>query len=233
MKKAIALLVTCILVATVTGANRPPGQAPAKERDGLPLAYHEDFEAGDDDALRAKFEFTDPAAWEIRKDGDRRVLALVKQSDYKPAVRSPVNIAWVKDLKVGPAFVMEVRLRSTTRDYGHRDLCLFFGGQDPTHFFYVHVAKAADPNAHNVFLVNGEPRKNIATRTTKGADWDDDYHTVRVTRKASGEIEVFWDGQSIMATDNKHFPVGRVGVGSFDDTGHFDQITVWGQVEKK
>src|SRR3712207_7909221 len=38
-----------------------------------------------------------------------------------------------------------------------------------------------------------------------------------IFRKESGEVEVFFDGQSVMAAKSDKFPVGRLGVGSFDD----------------
>jgi hypothetical protein len=32
-----------------------------------------------------------------------------------------------------------------------------------------------------------------------------------------------------MTTDRKDLPVGKLGVGSFDDLGNFAEITVWGK----
>ena len=40
-------------------------------------------------------------------------------------------------------------------------------GSDATHFFYVHVAKKADPHANNIFLVDGAERVAVATKTTE------------------------------------------------------------------
>jgi hypothetical protein len=218
---AYAALVT-LSCASLFAQERKPVE---REANGLPRAFPEDF--SDPEKGLARFELTDAKAWEMKQEKGAAALALVRQSNYKPAVRSPVNIAWVKDLKVGVPFVMDVRLRSTKPDYDHRDLCLFFGGVDASHFFYVHIAKRADPNANNIFLVDGEPRKNVATRTTDGTNWDDDWHTVRVARDKAGKTEVFFDGTSIMTADKANFPEGRVGVGSFDDTGDFREITVW------
>lgn len=225
-RRVFALSPLCLVIAAVLCVEPEP-EGPAKEVDSLPLLFHEDFSGGDDSLKR--FEFTDPAAWQAKKDGDAAFLSLVKQSKYQPPVRSPVNIAWVKDLKADVPFILEVKLRSTTKDYGHRDLCLFFGGTDPSHFFYVHIAKAADDRAHSIFLVDGKPRVSVAKDRTKGTDWDDAWHRVRVVRKKSGRTDVFWEGERIMSSDDASFPTGRVGVGSFDDTGDFDEITVWGQ----
>jgi hypothetical protein len=208
--------------------SAPSRAEPAKEEMGLPLAFHEDFSSGE--KALARFEFTDPAVWKLDTDNGRNVLSLFKKvGSYKPPVRSPFTIAWIKDLRIAGPFVLEARLRSTIPDYNHRDLCLFFGRQDASHFFYVHLGKKADPNAHNIFLVDGAPRKNIAKTVTPGTPWDDAYHTVRIVRKEGGAIEVFWDGRSIMTAESKAFPDGGLGVGSFDDIGHFAEVTVWGK----
>ncbi len=42
-------------------------------------------------------------------------------------------------------------------------------------------------------------------------------------------INVYWDGQLFMTSDRKELPAGKVGVGSFDDTGNFAEITIWGK----
>ena len=114
-------------------------------------------------------------------------------------------------------------------------MCFFFGLTDPSKFYYVHVAKAADPNAHNVFIVNDAPRKNIAQKTTKGVDWGTGWHTVRIERRmAEGTIKVYFDDTTtpIMEAEDKTFGWGWVGVGSFDDSGFVRHIRVWGPESK-
>ena len=195
-----------------------------EERNGLPLLFEDNFEAGHE-----RWEMTDPEAWRIETDGERTVLSLSQQSEYTPPVRSPHNIAYVKDLRVGD-FILETTLRYTGRAYGHADLCLFFGYQDPAHFYYVHRATEADPHANSIFLVNGEPRVSIAQERTDGTDWSDGYHKVRITRSLdSGLIQVFFDDMDnpIMTAEDSTLAYGSIGVGSFDDTGYFDAIRVY------
>ena len=224
MNKLILMIVT---MATFSFTLRAE---PAAEVNGLPLLFHEDFK--DPQKGLSRFQFDDPAAWSVTQDEGRNVLSLTRQSKYKPPVRTPVNRALVKDLWVG-AFVMDVKLRSTVKDYGHRDLCLFFGSVDESHQFYVHLGKVADPHCNNIFLVDGKDRVAVASKTTKGTDWTDKYHTARIVRKEGGEVEVFFDGVSVMATEKKEFPVGRLGVGTFDDLGNYAEITVWGKKMEK
>jgi hypothetical protein len=211
MKAFIALAAFVALGVPSLAAEEEAG-SPAKERDGLPLVFHEHFQ--DAEKARARFGFDDPTAWRIVQDQGKNVLSLVKQSDYKPPVRSIVNRAWIKDLEVAGPFIMEVKLRSTTRDYGHRDMCLLFGFVDDRHHYYVHLGKVADPNCHNIFLVDGAPRKNIATKVSTGTPWDENYHTVRLVRDEK-TTKVYWDGEHVMTAETTKFPVGRLGVGAF------------------
>jgi thiamine phosphate synthase YjbQ (UPF0047 family) len=146
-------------------------------------------------------------------------------------VRSPKCIAWINDLTASD-FVLEVRMKQTGREYGHRDLCLFFGRTDPTHFYYAHIASKADAHAHTIHLVNGAPRVSIAKERTDGMHWDDQYHRARVVRNTeTGLIQVFVDDMTkpVMTAEDKTFPSGGIGIGSFDDTGNFDDVCIWGK----
>lgn len=193
-------------------------------------AFSEDFENG-----IAGWEMTDAKAWEVAEDpAGNKVLALVRGSEYTPPHRSPLNIALAKDAEFG-SFEMTVRLKQTGREYGHRDLCLFFNYQDPAHFYYLHLATKADDHANSIFIVNGAPRLSIAETRTNGTAWDDQFHAVRIRRDAdSGKIEIFFDDMDkpIMTATDKSFTAGRIGVGSFDDVGVFDDIHV-APLEKK
>jgi len=191
----------------------------------LPLVFFEDFES-----QAGRWTQTDPEAWKIVAEGGNQVYSLFQRSKYSPPVRSPLNIARVKDSNVSD-FVLQARMKQTGKEYGHRDMCVFFGYQDPSHFYYVHIATKADAHANSIFLVNGEPRVSIAQERTDGTDWSTGYHDVRVVRNAStGAIEVYYDDMDkpIMRTVDKTFLSGSVGFGSFDDTGNIDDVILWG-----
>ena len=185
--------------------------------DGYRLLYSQSFASPD--ALN-DFEMSDPAAWRFGSKDGRGALELFGKSDYRPRVRSPFNIALIKEPSFGD-FVLEAEFIQTGREYGHRDMCIFFGAKEASNFYYVHVATAADPHAHNIFLVNDAPRVAIAEKTTKGVDWGlDVWHTIRIERKPrDGTIKVYFDdmSQPIMIAKDTHFDFGRIGFGSFDD----------------
>ena len=195
---------------------------------GYKLFYEQSFDKPE--AIQG-FQFTDAQAWKFAKEENGGSLELFTQSKYNPPVRSPFNIALIKD-KVFGDFVLEADLKQTSKEYGHRDMCLFFGFQDPTHFYYVHMATTPDPHAHNIFLVNDAPRTNIARTVNGGVNWGQDiWHKVRLERKISdGSVKVYFDDMTlpIMTAQDKTFGAGFVGFGSFDDTGKVDNIKIWG-----
>lgn len=196
----------------------------------MPLVAFEDFEKNTE-----QWEFTDKAAWTQNKVDRRTFISLtVKKSDYQPPVRSPHNIAILKSKPVGD-FVLDVDMRSTNKVYGHQDLCVFFGHQDVSHFYYVHLGREADAHANSIFLVDGKPRVSIAKERTEGTDWSRGWHRVRVRRDVkSGSIEVYFDDmvRPVMRAKDTTFKTGQVGIGSFDDKGDFDAIRLWGKAAK-
>jgi hypothetical protein len=227
----VKLLILAAATGAFVGAREPAslGTSGGDEKSALPQVFHDDFERDEP----GKWDFTDRSAWRINRveDGKNRVFEQFKASKYEPPVRSPLNIALAPGVDV-TEFVLDVKVRSTTRDYGHRDLCLFFGYQDPGHFYYVHLGKQADEHANSIFLVNGQPRVSIAESRTSGTNWTDDWHKVRVVRQvADGSILVYFDDMErpVMTARDRSFSHGRVGIGSFDDTGMFDDFTVHGQ----
>lgn len=195
--------------------------------EGYKLVYEQTFK--DSSALN-DFRFTDPRAWRLGEFEGKKALELYRASEYEPPHRSPLSIALLFGLEL-ESFVLEAELLQTGREYGHRDLCIFFGFVDPTRYYYVHMASAADENAHNVFLVKGSPRRKIGSQTTSGVAWGTGkWHTVRLARDAErGSIEVYFDDLSkpIMSAKDTTFPKGRVGFGSFDDTGMVGAVRIW------
>ena len=224
------LLGTCILLAAVSTRAAEATKLPV----GYKLLYEQDFTKPG--ALK-DFVFTDPAAWRLAKEQGKPALELHKQSAYRPEHRSPLNIALIAD-KVFGDFVMELDILSTKPPYPHQSMCLFFGFTGPAGYYYNHIAVAADPNAHNVFIVNNAPRKNFAKETSKGITWGERvWHKVRAERDTqAGTYKLFFNDMSkpIMLAEDKTFGKGNLGFGSFDDIGMVSSIKVWGpSVETK
>jgi len=226
-QRAIIAVLSCCLVSLALVAAAVLGGPPANELNRLPLVFFDDFQSGDAN----RWEQSDPQAWKVIEQESNKVYSQFQQSKVETPVRSPFNRALVKELVVGD-FVLDVKLQSTIKDYDHRDMCLFFGFQDPAHLYYVHLGKKADDHANQIFIVNNEPRKKISTTSTAGTAWTDDWHHARVVRKVdTGTIQVYFDDmeQPAMTATDKTFTWGQVGIGTFDDTGNFDDIIVYGK----
>ena len=191
-----------------------------------PILFRDDFDEGAE-----RWIPTDSTAWKVLQvDGNGVYSQYKKHSNYQPPHRSPHNISLVKDTYVSN-FVLSTKVRSTHDDYVHRDVCLFFGYQDPAHFYYVHLGKKTDEHANQIFIVNGQPRMKISLTTTPGTDWNDAWHEVKIVRRVDdGTIEIYFDDlmSPIMTAKDTTFAWGRVGVGSFDDTGDWDDFLLRG-----
>ncbi len=198
-------------------------------RTELPLKLREDFDSGAE-----RWQPTDAGAWEWHAAGaaGRSRFELTKKvSDYQPPVRSPHNIALLREVEVGD-FVLDIDLHSTEARYGHQSLCLFFGYRDPSHFYYVHFGREADAHANSIFKVDGAPRVSIAEERNEGTDWSEGWHRARIVRSvADGGIAVYFDDMEtpVMRATDTAFGPGRIGFGSFDDKGEFDALRLYAE----
>jgi hypothetical protein len=215
MKCWTAAVLVLAALAAPTAADDPK----------LPVVFTDKFDKGAD-----HWQPTDAQAWKVVSSEKGSYYNQFKNSDYKPPHRSPLNIALIKDVKVSD-FVFEAQVLSTGKDGPHRDMCLFFGYQDPAHFYYCHIAKKADDHANQIFIVNNADRNKISTKSTDGTPWDDKWHHVKVVRTVGdGKIEIYFDDMKtpIMTATDKTFAWGQVGVGSFDDSGNWKDVTLRG-----
>ncbi len=168
----------------------------------------------------ARFDLTDADAFRIR-GGE---VELVAEADYAPPHRSPRAIALLDGTEYR-SFTLDLEMMQTGREYGHRDLCLFFGFESAERFYYVHLATTPDPRAHNVFLVDGAARRNLIPARDRGVDWGQEkWHHVRLVRDVdAGAVRVYFDDMlvPVLEAEDRTIEWGRLGFGSFDDTGRF------------
>ena len=207
----------------------------AMGHEALPLLFSDDFEQG-----MVHWETTDPdnskPFWQLsavtRKQKPTQVLRVLGKSKYKPPHRSPHSIALLKDVVVGD-FDLTADIQNTNVTAGnHRDLCFFWGYQDPAHFYYVHLGAVPDPHSSQIFIVDGAPRTMITSNKSKGIPWSNGWHRVRVERRVEdGAIRVYFDDMEkpVLTAVNKKFLSGRIGLGTFDDHGNFDNIKLYGK----
>ncbi|MDA0948608.1 MAG: hypothetical protein O2799_08800 [Planctomycetota bacterium] len=188
-----------------------------------------------------QWEVTEPGAWSVVEDEGGPWLELAPAEGafaYQPPHRSPHRIALLRDLIVGEGeesrpmevedFELSFEAMSTGRRYGHRDLCVFFGWQAPDRFHYLHLAPAPDPNAHNLFLVDGAPRRSLEPVFEEGLEWPDDTWVSIVVRRRGDTVTVHADGRLVLSSDKASLRRGRVGIGTFDDSGRWRNLRLQG-----
>jgi hypothetical protein len=165
--------------------------------------------------------------WEVHGP----VLALVKEGVPGGKIRRPAALAILKSHPLHDV-TMRLELRSTAPvDLAVRDVQLIVGYQSPSQFYYVHLSAKTDPVHNGIFIVNNADRKRLDEPTSKAYLTDQAWHTVRLERNSvSGRIAVFFDDRldPVLAATDTTFRSGRVGVGSFDETGEFRNIEVTG-----
>ena len=231
-RRAIAVLpIVVAFFTTGAAAAERPDYVPK----GFLLQWQADFT---DKNVLEEFDFTDAGAWRLSMAKGKPALELSRNSRYQYKVRSPSSIAWLATRKFGD-FVLEAELLQTGREYGHRDLCVFFGFQDPGHYYYAHFASKTDREANQVFIVNEKPFTKISRKTTEGSKWGQDkWHYVRVQRIGE-RISVWFDDKAapVMLAEDKSFGAGHIGFGSYNDAGMFTNVRIWapppGKVERK
>jgi hypothetical protein len=147
------------------------------------------------------------------------------------AIRRPAALAILKS-EPFTRVTLELDVRSTAPvDLAVRDVNLIVGYESPTRFYYVHLSGRTDAVHNGIFVVADADRRRIDPGTTPPQLKDLAWHRVKVERDpSSGRIDVFVDDFSrpaLRAVDTT-IRTGRVGVGSFDETGEFRNIVVTG-----
>jgi hexosaminidase len=195
-----------------------------------PLVY-EDFEDGEAQGWKPNI----PENWSIGAESGARFYQLTAPGP-QGEVRAPTSWALLKAYDVS-SFILTGRLNCASPvDNPHRDMVVIFHYQDPTHFYYVHFSASSD-DLHNIIgLVNGKDREKINIEKAGMSEArlsDMQFHAFKVNYNSeTGKIEAYLDDMKtpILTAQDKTLDHGLVGVGSFDDTGSFDDIRLWGEI---
>ena len=177
------------------------------------------------------------AAWDLRPRANWAVqeglLTLRQPGPQTPPVRRPGAYALLKD-RVWREVTLEARVQSLRpASVKGRDVCVLFGYQDETHFYYAHLSNDSNGQTHNVIVkVDGAQRQAITTEKRPEPRLTDGWHVVRVVHHADGRIAVYMDDMQapLLTAQDSRYAQGAVGLGTFDDPAQFDDVTVSGQV---
>jgi hypothetical protein len=173
------------------------------------------------------FDLDGNGSWAVRNG----TLILERAGVPAGAIRRPAALAILKSQPLGN-LTYSVELRSTAPvDLAVRDVQLVVGYQSPSQFYYVHLSAKTDAVHNGIFLVHNADRKRLDEPTSRPRLIDQAWHRVRLERDiATGSIRVFVDDDKTPALSaiDRTLSWGRVGVGSFDETGEFRAIEVVG-----
>lgn len=219
MKVAMRLTVFIASAAVVFSVTLPAAQKSFSSR--------LDFAAPDS---ISQLTLDGSGTWEVKD----RMLVLTKAGTPGGPIRRPSALAILQSEPLVRADV-QVEMRSTApEEVKNRDLEIIFGYESPSRFYYVHLAGITDPNHNGIFLVDNKDRRRIDDGTAPPQLKDREWHRARLERDgATGRIEVFFDDskQPVLKATDVTIPSGRVGLGSFDDTGEFRKFSVVGSVK--
>jgi hypothetical protein len=165
--------------------------------------------------------------WKVDQEGGTPVLRLVQNRGPLPGPRRPIQFALADPGNYG-----RVTVEGDVEPLGS-SLMIVFAYRDEAHYDYAHLSidPASKQPVHNgIFHVYGGERVRISSDSGPASfsargHW---YH-VKVTHDAkTGTVEVTVDGRavpSLQAVDLS-LGAGKVGFGSFDETGAFRKITI-------
>ena len=170
-------------------------------------------------------------AWTVPAAADWKLeegtLRLVAGRGLLPGPRRPIQFA-LTDVPNYRRLTVEADVMPLGRS-----LLIVFAYRDPAHFDYAHLstdAAVAQPVHNGIFHVYGGERVRISAESGPAAfaasgRW---YHVTLAHDSTAGTVEVAVDGRAapaLHAVDLSLGP-GKVGLGSFDETGAFKNIKI-------
>jgi hypothetical protein len=171
------------------------------------------------------------ADWKVSEDDGRPMLQLLVGREPLPGPRKPGQFALMQ-MPNAVKVTLEADVRPTKGS-----LIVVFAYRDSAHFDYAHFSTdtAMKQPVHNgVFHVYGGERVRISASTGAAAfsglnRW---FHIKLAWDGATGGVQGFVDGATVPALHAVDLSLsdGRVGIGSFDETGDFKNVKVMARV---
>ncbi len=197
--------------------------------------------AGAADSIQALgFRWTVPlqADWKVeRVDGFETLSLLVPKPSTQP--RRPTQFA-LADTPDYLTATVDVEVKKEPKALRNRknSLIIVYAYHDADHFNYVHMSDDvgnASPQHNGIFHVYGGDRVRISPTEGEATLTEEKWYKVKLVYDGrSGKVELFVDGKtspSFRACDMS-LSAGRIGIGSFFDTGQFRNIQITGVTSK-
>ena len=194
------------------------------------VTFKDNFQKGISSAWQPKT----PEKWALASADKNSFYQLKEPGEHDDKIGRPTEYSLVKDL-VYTDFTFTCKLRCDAPvELRYRDMVIIFGYQDDTHFYYVHLSNISDDLHNAIMLVNGNYRRKINKELPEPTLTDLEFHKVRVNwNGAIGQIKVYFDGKPVMEAQDDTFKGGKVGIGSLDDVGAFDNVHIRGKLAEE
>ncbi len=166
--------------------------------------------------------------WEIQKENGTPLLHMkIGREPLASGPRRPFQFAIADTAPFGKVTV-EADVRPLKRS-----VIIVYAYQDAAHFNYAHISADIKAPVHNgIFHVYGGERVRISPRRGPAAfpeinRW---YHVKLVQDGATGAVDVTVDGKAVpdLHAVDLSLTTGKVGIGSFDETGDFKNVKITG-----
>lgn len=165
--------------------------------------------------------------WKVSEENGARVLQLVTSRGPLPGPRRPIQFALTEIPNYG-----RLSVEADVMPLG-RSVLIVFAYRDEAHFNYAHLSidtGAQQPVHNGIFHVYGGERVRISAEHGPPAfaasgRW---YHVELAHDAHAGTVRVVVDGKAVPALEavDRSLGPGRVGIGSFDETGAFKNVKI-------
>lgn len=171
------------------------------------------------------WSFIGAGTWEM----EEHTLHITSNTITRTPYTTPSAIAFYNVRNFGSCEI-RAEIKSTAAvDEERGDMLMIFGYQSPSQYYYVHLTGTTDSIHNGVFIVNNAGRKKIDYTEYAPTITDREWHTVRLVRDlAAGTIQLFMDRDDLpkMSFTDTTLGTGKVGFGSFNDTGEIKNVSV-------
>jgi hypothetical protein len=165
--------------------------------------------------------------WKILNENGTPFLHMVRGREPLPGPRRPFQFALL-DMQPAARVNLQVDIRPLKRS-----CIIVYAYRDPAHFNYAHLSTdtgSRQPVHNGIFHVYGGERVRISSPNGPAAfpeinRW---YHVTLAFDGAKGEVNVTVDGTPVPALHAIDLSLtdGRIGLGSFDETGDFKNFKI-------
>ena len=187
------------------------------------------------DAFGLRWSVPIGADWKVEPvEGVPTLNLLVPRPSEKPRRPTQFALAETPDYR---AVTVELEVKKEPQALRNRrnSIIVVYAYQDADHFNYAHLSDdygARSPHHNGVFHVDGGDRVRISSTEGPATLTEEKWYMLRLVFDGkTGSVDVFCDGKtspSLHAVEPK-FQAGRIGIGSFFDTGQFRRLSIKGK----